>query len=748
MTALGDSLQETIAADIYLRMEHNHNARFCKGDGATLNCRKPDARDLQPGQKLSDVFPWPGAANHESRLVDEIINEHTDLLMIASENAMQSVAPGRLDVSNDRRMQLAEHWGSMRDYYYERTAYDRGNTLAQMADYAWEYGHCVGFAGWLDTYRTEKKTITAPQFLAMFTAAIIAQAEQRAAEQGMELPEEEIALLEQDAAARFERALIGDVADGLVARLMEYDPEIEETEARRVISELKAGGEVEYFVPQMLASVPDVRALKPGLNVWYPWDTTRIKQAAWTVLSDWWTKVDLRARCCKLHGNDAWDAKAIEALIKRGPLTGTGTINRANIPSWVLSGGVIGQGIKEDLNQNGRAEKFQVYTFYYLSTGKGGVPALFKTVVAEGVDKPLFHACCEDAHGEMPFFDYVRERRAECLWESRGVGELSFSEQEEIRVQSNFCADNAALKIAPPVEVQANASGGTKIIKPRAQFPAARAGQKAITPLDLGGDALESLKVMENVKQRADNYWLRGMNVDPIARTNRWKRLVNDWLASQKVMERMCLQLIQQYAPDEIEIGALGGRVEELQLTKEDIQGEFSLQLEFDAGLMDPKTATERIKMFKEYISTMDPEGLMRNEQMLRLMLTMVNPSWAKLLVNPSAKAQQDDMNDVTDVLTAALNGVEKPYVTGKNHAARAQFIEQMLQMPALDDKGRALTGEDGQPVPNRMMRVIQENPDVAALVTNRLKFEQFQAQQMKNADTGRKGVKPIQPAA
>jgi hypothetical protein len=131
----------------------------------------------------------------------------------------------------------------------------------------------------------------------------------------------------------------------------------------------------------------------------------------------------------------------------------------------------------------------------------------------------------------------------------------------------------------------------------------------------------------------------------------------------------------------------------------------------------------------------------------LKLATMMINPAWGKLLVNSSEKAELQDAEDVSSILSAALNGIEKPYLAGKNHAARAQMIEQLINMPAMDEDGNPIADpQTGQPVPGRIARIMQQNADAAALVMNRLKFEQTQAMQLENADIGRRGVSPTQP--
>jgi hypothetical protein len=755
LASVRDALNQAVQQDVFERMEHNHNARFLGWEGHDRCCRKPDGseqRPLLPGQKLTDVFPWPGAADLEVRLVDEVIQEYTDLLVISSRDAQTSIVPSGADVTNDRRMQLAESWGGVAEYYAEQSEYDYRHAQAQWADIAWEYGHGILYTGWKTEVGIQDKQISEDELIQVFIAAAQAQAEiteqmnaQLEQREPMPLSEEQMADIEMSVMSEWAGLLMDtDLRERLVEKLIEFDPELEPAEARRLAADLKRGGPVTYYVPQVQRRLPDVRALTPGVDIFYPVDTRRIQQAALIVMADWFTEVELRAKV----DEDGWDKKQVEALIEKGATTTRADLGLANAHEWILTGTRVGLDVLRAVRQGtDTSQRWQILTVYYRATAVGGVPAIYKTVIGiEETDKPLSHECCEFTHGRYPFADYVRETRAPCLWDSRGVGEVSFSEQEELRIQANLKADNATLLIAPPMEVPQGQ--GLRIIRPRAQFPMRRAGESQIKKLDLGGDMRGSVEVEQSVLSRSNRFWARGMEIDPIVKSNRQKRVVQDWLLSVKQAEKLRFQTIQQFADETIKANALNGREADLELDREDIQGSFSLNIDFDVGTLDPKTVEQRMKMLREYVMAMNTQGQLKMEPLLRLATMMINPAWGKLLVNSSEKAQLEDAEDVTTILTSALNGIEKPYLTGKNHAARLQMFQQLINMPAMDDSGQPITDPNtGQPVPGRVARIIQENPDAAALVMNRLKFEEMQAQQLENADIGRKGVEPMQPA-
>lgn len=748
---------------VFERMEHNHNARFCLWEGHDLSCRKPGLENLPPGKKLSDILPWPEAADHEVTLTDEVINEVNDTLMVAARRAQTSIMPAGLDPTNGDRMRLAEAWGGVREYFREQGMYEMSNALAQWADCAWEYGHGLVFVGWKEETQMEKQTITGDEMVQLLTAAAmqteLMNLQEDAAARGedpeaVELPEADKQALMEWVQTGFDE-MIADPAlfPQLVEMLLQFDENMEPVEAKRIARGLRKGEEVTYYIPKVVCAAPDIHALKPGLNVFYPRHTRRIQNAPWIVMVDWYTDVQLREKAETGPKEQRWDEDVVDAVIAAGPTNGNEAFTGiTGLPSWVMSASVVGHDVESQSMGEPGTGMYRVLTAYYRSTALGGVPALYKTTFSEAVlSGVLHHECCEHAHAKYPMVDYVREQRAPCLWDSRGCGELTFSAQDEMRIQINACSDNASLMIQPPMEVPMQQAGKKIRIAPRAQIPSRRAGDVGkVAKIDVAGDFRGSADVIKTAQERSDRYWLRGTNVDPIAKANRQERLVGDWLASVREMEILIMKTIQEFAPDQIITGALGGQAADLSVSREDLRGGFSITVEFDTGTLDPKTVETRIKMINTYVVAMDREGLLINEPLMRLMVMMINPSWGKLLVSKSDKAAQDDIKDITAIMTAALNGLEMPYVKGKNHAARADVMTQISQMPALDDKGQPIIDEaSGQPTPGRVARILMENPDAAALWTKRFNWETFQAQQMQNARDGANGgISPEQPQA
>lgn len=750
------ALNQAAVMQVWERMEHNHHARYNVWPGHNRSCRKPGSiDDLLPGQTLARIFPFPGAADLESHMVEEIILENSDLLTIAATRAEVGVVPELLDGTNQERMAKAQAWGGVSQYYRRRHKRERRRFLRQLADIGQEYGHAIGFCGWKEQKKTVKRTINA-DMVTQLLASQVAQLMQGGQDQEQGEPQGPDADAMGDSSDQLAQQVSDELiydparADQLAQLLMDHDKDMSKGEAKRAALKLKTGETLEYFVAVVVNGGPDNRAFTPGLDIFYPIDTPRIQQARLVVMSQWHSVVELEA----MVDDDGWGKTAVDKMIEAGPTLATNVGSLFGVPSWVLSRGVVGLDLQEQSRVDGSAHQYQSITVYYKASAMGGTPAVFRTVIAvrsasEGL--VLKHECCEYATGEYPFIEYVREDSALCLWNSRGVGEIVFPEQDETRIQVNFRSDNSGFAIRPPMMVPVERKD--LILKPGLIIPMKRQpGQQGIEKLDVAGDPRGSIEVEESALQRVNRYWQRGMGeyIDPVAKQNRQTCMVDDWLACVEEFERMQFSCIQEFAGDAVKSLANDGNQTLTEINGDEIRGEFNVTAEFDSSTLDPESVKQKIEMFQKFILPMDAQGQVNREPALNMACAMVFPGSNGRLIKPGDQAQNEEMADVLRIWNNMLNGIEDKYVVGKNHAFREKMFIALSQQQAMDEKGQPIpNGDTGEAIPGRGPRIIMENPDVAALVQKRIKFEHMQQQQQDvNPTIGRLGIDPEQSQA
>ncbi len=737
--------------DYFTRMELNHDSRYCWWPGRTNDGRKwAQGRKLMPGQKPNDVFPWPGASDARVPIVEEIIQERVMMKRVAQKRGQMRIGPRALSPDDDPQ-QKAVLWGQTAEYYADLARDSIRTAAAQAADIAEEYGCAILYVTWETKLETSRRFISAEDVMALAMQAAMQMAEQEAAAAGQDgvTPEQQAGIMAMVETSIAELILDPELAPRLETVLMGYDPLMRPAEARRVAARLKLGEPVDYYVAEERQSQPEWRALTPFIDVWFPAMTMRLKDAPWVALSEWLTEVELKERIDTQGYSREWVEQVLE---KPGRAVSWEDDFKGDARTWVLANGGVRQAVTTSGTGTREAERklYQVVHVFWRASAIGGAPALFHSVLHEQVkDRAGFHTCCEHAHGEFPFIEHLREQTASYVLASRGVGEVSFTLQNEVKMQHDGRTDAASITTKPPMRVPLNMAGGSLDLRPGAQMPMrATAGMGQLEPLKLGIDTRGSQEIEAATRDQINAYWFRGANVPQDVQITARQMLVDDWLEDLRRAHLMTFQLVQQYSPDEIKAGFVGGLAVQLTVSRDEIQGQPSIEMDFDVSDLDPGLIDHRVKAVTA-LKTLDTQNLIPLQPLLKALTAYLLPSHYRFLVADPQKQAIEEAADERRIIGDILNGLEPAYIPGQNHQVRLEEMKRVFGME-VDKEGNVRmlqpVGPDGQMT--KPQRTATTDPDVAALVQNRLKFHAFQLQQQENAGTGRIGVEPIREAA
>lgn len=736
--------------DYFDRMELNHDARHCWWPGQTKDGRKwAEGRKTMPGQKPNDVFPWPGASDARVPIVEEIIQERVMFKRVAHRRGQTRIGPRNLSPDDDPQAKAAL-WGQTAEYYQDTARDNIRAAAAQLADISEEYGAGILFITWATAAAVVAKEISADDIFRLAAQAAMQRAMEEAEAAGQELGEEQQSAILAMVEAKISELILDPEMQPMLANvLMQYDPAMRPSEARRVAGRLKLGEPVQYHAAEPKPGLPEWRAMTPFVDIWFPATTTRIKDAPWVAISEWLTEVELRERIETEGYNREWVTKVLE---KPGRALSFEDSYQLAQKTWILANGGVRQAVttSNDPHDQARQKLYQVLHVFWKASAIGGAPALYHSVLHEQVKEMAgFHTCCEHAHGEFPFVDHLREQTATYILASRGVGEVTFTMQNEVKAQHDGRTDAASITIKPPMRVPLNMAGGSLDVRPGSQLPMrATAGMGMLEPLRLGIDPRGSQEIEQATRDQINAYWFRGANVEPDVKIAWRQQLVDDWLADIRKGQLMTFQLIQQFAPATIKSAFVGGLPVELSVSREEIQGQVSIEMDFDVADLDPGLIDNRIKAITA-LKSLDTENLLPLQPLLKAMAAYLLPSHYRFLVANPAKQAIDEAADERRIIGDILNGMEPAYVPGQNHGVRLEEMKRVFGME-IDKEGNVRNvqpvGQEG--TMSKPQKLAMSDPDVAALVQNRLKFHAFQLQQQENAGTGRTGVEPIREAA
>ena len=327
------------------RMQSAHETRDCLWDNKSRDGRKHESQDHQ-----TPAFPWDGAPDTESRLVDETINEFTDLSMVAQSLANFQLSPRSLTAPDDTG-RTAAMWKQVHAYYLEQFLPEQEDQAGQFIDTAMELGHSIMRVSWHETKTLQKRTIGVEQVMQMFLEAATMEVMAQLAPGEMvnpqtgqpEMTPELQAMLAQETAKRT-RSMLDDPANRgqLKEAVLAMDPDMTPEEATRVATSLQRGKPALYYATVIDEARPTWRALKPWVHVWYPPETEDITAAPWVCEALWMDEVTLRT----MAESEGWDADWVEQVLRRPGRSMTGGVQ---LPHWVMGTLDVGIGVKDDV---------------------------------------------------------------------------------------------------------------------------------------------------------------------------------------------------------------------------------------------------------------------------------------------------------------------------------------------------------------------------------------------------------------
>jgi hypothetical protein len=186
------------------------------------------------------------------------------------------------------------------------------------------------------------------------------------------------------------------------------------------------------------------------------------------------------------------------------------------------------------------------------------------------------------------------------------------------------------------------------------------------------------------------------------------------------------LALCQQYMGPMRVSRIVGGKREVREVSREDIKGQFDLQLRI---IMpgEVEDMGKKLEMIRDAVVPVDSEGLLNRAALVRVMMEYIDPRLAEELVDEEETATQREADDELQKFALLSAGVEPPMKEGVNARLRAQVLQEVIQSnPAVQERA-------------------QQDENFRGMLEKRLQHFQFLMQQQENAVIGKIGVKPGQ---
>jgi len=657
------------------RLTTSDDQRMCRWEGQSDDGKKHE-------EYLGhEPFPFEGASDVRNRLIDNTINQLVMLVMTAWQRANIRVNGIEMnDAEKSGAAQTLMHW-----IVNNRMRGELEREAEIWAQYAFQFGWSAMHIGWDRRVARRNDTITMSDI-------------GQAAQQGN-------VMLQQV----FESLQSKTVSD-LSVLLISQSLLCEEKEAKRIIKGLIEDGSAVYEQPYIQRNLPVVAALKPFDEIAFPPETVELQEARMIFKRTFMSEVQLKS----IGLSEGWDDEFIDEAINTAGKSGY--LHDSNLIPLINS---VPNAVEKANNL------IEVVYCYARQLDKSNKAAIYYTVFCPQTRNDLFgkHEILDYAHGEYPFVELRRERLRRPVVESRGIPEILFTEQEELKAQHDATRDRTAIEVMPPLMVTKRLANNQRI-GPGQLLPVNSKDDYMWLPPP-SGTPVTAFNLMDRIEQKvAVMFGLYHPNVVPTQTQTTQQFIVNTFFSAWSQVYRQMFCLSMQYMlPEEIE--RITGM--KLEFQNHDINQMFDFSIKFDVKELDTNFVIEKLKAINQFVLPMDTGGNIDRSKLIKATIDAISPESARDIFIDQKTATQKQYADVQNDLVKMMLGLEAQYV--ENDPQAGVKMQAMQDILSKNPKAQQAAKSDG---------VFQ------ALLQNYQKNLQMSIMQQQNAQIGRTGVSPV----
>ena len=485
---------------------------------------------------------------------------------------------------------------------------------------------------------------------------------------------------------------------------------INKEDATRVADELMISGTSTFNQEYAVSNSPVVAALKPFDEICFPPETLDLQDARVIFRRTFMTEVELR----EMIKTADWD----EAFVEEAAQT-TGMSDWYSEPNLIPSTTNIGNTLE-------RADNLvEIVYAYNRQIGPNGVPCIYYTVFCPNAREEIFakHEMLDYAHGLYPFVEYRRERLRRSIVECRGVPELAYTDQMEIKAQRDSIRDRTAFETLPPIKVKKRL-GTQNIIQPGGLLPVTTPDDYTFLSPPQGNPAL-AFNLIDRVEQTNAAYFgLYHANIPPVKTQTTQQFIVNNWLTAWSKIYKQVVSLTLQYM-DGAEIERVAGMPVVLQ--PQELSAMYDFNVSYNVRELDTDYVLEKLKAISTFVIPMDAGGVIDRNKLTTRFVEAISPEAAKDIVMDQASASQRMYSDVQTDIAKMMAGMEPQYVENDPAAqSKLQFVQDIIQKNP------------------KVQAAAQQDQQFQMLFQNYMKNLQMSVSQQQNKSIGRIGVTPV----
>lgn len=596
-----------------------------------------DRRNWWPGKSRdlrkhgADAFPWEGASDMESHVIDERITRLVSLFLSAMSRANIRAFPVEIaDVPRSRVVSNFLKWMVTSGYI---PRFKREMELG--ANYMLERGLLITYVGWHREDRTFLQRLNLEQIASVDPALA-------------------------------EMISSGEVDADIVAMLKLTFEGVTDKRAKKALKDLKKTGSAELPIVKRQVDAPEVKTLAPDGDFIFPPYVTDPQRAPYCFWKTYYTPQELQNKIT----TDGWDEEFVDFVIDRYRGVNIDSIEREQEGRRSLS-----------LTDNAyEAEELIeiVYGYQRLIDKEDGSEGIYCTVFHRDFDGnetvPGF-AKFELLNGyeDYPVVVTKLSEDSKRLYDTTTIPDLLRGIQNQVKIERDSRIDRNSIATLPPIlhpVGQAPSDWG-----PGRLIPYRRKGDIEFGPAPLYNQG--SVEMENTQEDQADR--LVGLDQGSPLSQIRQQFLVDKFLTHTAEVIRQCYRCFQRFGPDSIFFRVTG--VPDPQVfNKGNPDENFDVTISYDVLNTDPEKQENKLNSMISLLQ-LDRNGRINVDNLVTLIAGSVDPVLADSVLQPVEEAQQQILKDVTDDLSKIYAGIEMP--ARPNGAETAmQILQNYVQQP------------------------------------------------------------------
>ena len=572
----------------------------------------------------ADAFPWEGASDMESHVIDERITRLVSLFIASLSRANIRAFPVSSDDMGRARIVSNFLKWMVSSGYIPRFKQE----MELGANYLLERGVLITHVGW---HREDRRIIQS-------------------------LNVEQIAGYSQEAMDMF----MSGYADAEVEQslMLAFDG-LTEKRAKKAINELRTKGTTELPVVRRQVDAPQIKTLSPDGDFFFPSYVTDPQRAPFCFWRTYYTAQELQNKVV----TDGWDEGFVDYVIQHFRGVNANSIERNEIGSQVSQSSFT--------NAVYQAEEL-------IEIVHGYQRLIDEEDNSEGIYETIFHRELSDDSEVQPYasFELLNgyedypvvvtklSEDSKRLYDTNTLPSLLRGIQNQVKIERDSRIDRNSWATLPPLmhpKGQAPLEYG-----PGRFIPYRRKGDIEFAPSPPAPSG--SVEIENTLEAQADR--LVGLD-DSVISQSKKQFFVDKFLNHSAEVLRLAYKCFQRFGPDQVFFKVTGADPQTIE--KGDATENYDVIVTYDVLNTDPETQERKLQQFVS-LSQMDRNGRLSMDRLLELTANAIDPVLADGMIMPAKEAQEDIRAEVTDDLAKLYAGIEVPARTNG-----AQFAMQAI---------------------------------------------------------------------